>query len=98
MKNIFFFLLWLTTALNSYAQEAVNQPILDYFENMDMNQVQTGILKERGFPVFDMDFFNGQTLVDTNRVDANRFGWIYWQLMLGNVNSNSTLPDLKMSL
>ena len=93
MKNILIFLLWITTAHFSYAQEVVNQPILDYFENMDMNQVQTGILKERGFPIFDMDFFNGQTLVDTNRMDANRFGWIYWQLMLGNVNSNSTLPD-----
>ena len=51
MKNIFFFLLWLTMALNSYAQEAVNQPILDYFENMDMNQVQTGIgIECRGEP------------------------------------------------
>ena len=93
MKKLFILLLWLTTALNSYAQEAVNQPLLDYFQNMDMNQVNTGILKERGFPVFDMDFFNGQTLTDTNRLDVNRFGWIYMQLMLGNVNDNSNLPD-----
>ena len=93
MKNFVFILLWLATASHSFAQTATNQPILDYFENLDVNQVGTGILKERGFPVFDMDFYNGQTLTNENRVDANNFGWMYLQLMLGNVNTNATLPD-----
>ena len=93
MKNFIFVLLWLATASHSFAQTATNQPLLDYFENLDVNQVSTGILKERGFPVFDMDVYNGQTLTNDNRVDANNFGWLYLQLMLGNVNTNATLPD-----
>jgi hypothetical protein len=93
MKRLLIFLMWFTTITNFYGQNAVNQPLLDYFQNMDMSQVNTGILKERGFPVFDMDFYNGQTLGDTNRVDADRFGWIYWQLTLGNVNTNTNLPS-----
>ena len=93
MKNFVFVLLWLATASHSFAQTATNQPLLDYFENLDVNQVSTGILKERGFPVFDMDFYNGQTLTNENRVDANNFGWLYLQLMLGNVNTNAMIKN-----
>ena len=93
MKRLFIFLMCFTSASTFYAQDAVNQPLLDYFQHMDMSQVSTGILKERGFPVFDMDCFNGQALTDSNRMDADRFGWLYWQLTLGNVNTNTTLPD-----
>jgi hypothetical protein len=42
MKKLFILLLWFAVASHSYAQDAVNQPLLDYFQNMDMNQVNTG--------------------------------------------------------
>jgi hypothetical protein len=78
--------MWLMSATNFYAQDAVNQPLLDYFQNMDMSQVSTGILKERGFPMYDLDAYNGTVLTDINKLNADLFGWLYMGLALGNVN------------
>jgi hypothetical protein len=35
MKRLFIFFLWLTSTTNFSAQTAVNQPLLDYFENIE---------------------------------------------------------------
>ena len=51
MKKMLVFLLWLTTAYYSIAQTATNQPLLDLFENMDMNQVLTNIFTKKTPPL-----------------------------------------------
>ena len=93
MKKAFFILILLLFATFGFAQHAINQTLIDYFDNLDKSQVPTGILVEQGFPMYDLDMYKGQVLTDSNKVDADLFGWLYMGLALGNVNDNTVIPD-----
>ena len=93
MKKAFFILVLLLSATFGSAQHAINQTLIDYFDNLDKTQVPTGILVEQGFPMYDLEMYKGQALTDSNKVDADLFGWLYMGLALGNVNDNTVIPD-----
>ena len=93
MKKAFFILSFMLFATFSFAQQAINQTLIDYFENLDKTQVPTGILVEQGFPLYNLHMYKGQVLTDSNKIDPNLFGWLYMGLALGNVNDNTLIPD-----
>jgi hypothetical protein len=93
MKKAFFILSFLLFATFGFAQQAINQTLIDYFDNLDKAQVPTGILVEQGFPMYNLEEYKGQVLTDSNKIDADLFGWLYMGLALGNVNENTVIPD-----
>lgn len=93
MKKTFFILILLLSASFSFAQQAINQTLIDYLYNLDKTQVPTGILVEQGFPMYDLDAYNGTVLTDSNKIDADLFGWLYMGLAAGNVNDNTVIPN-----
>ena len=93
MKKAFFILILLLHTTFGFAQHAINQTLIDYFDNLDKSQVPTGILVEQGFPMYDLEMYKGQVLTDSNKVDADLFGWLYMGLALGNVNDNTVIPE-----
>jgi hypothetical protein len=95
MKKAFFILNFVLLATFTFAQRAINQTLIDYLENIDKSQtkVPTGILIEQGFPMYNLEEYQVQVLTDSNKVDADLFGWLYMGLALGNVNNSTIIPD-----
>ena len=93
MKKAFFILILLLSATFAFAQHAINQTLIDYFDNLDKMQVPTGILVEQGFPMYNLEAYKGTVLTDSNKIDAHLFGWLYMGLALGNVNDITVVPD-----
>jgi hypothetical protein len=93
MKKILFILNFLLFATLGFAQQAINQTLIDYLDNLDKAQVPTGILVEQGFPMYNLEEYKGLVLTDSNKIDADLFGWLYMGLALGNVNDNTVIPD-----
>jgi hypothetical protein len=95
MKKAFVIFGLLLFATFTFAQRAINQTLIDYLENIDKSQtkVPTGILIEQGFPMYNLEEYQGQVLTDSNKVDADLFGWLYMGLALGNVNNSTIIPD-----
>ena len=93
MKKAFFLSIFLLLSTFSFAQQAMNQCLIDYLANLDKIQVPTGVLIEQGFPMYNLEEYQGQVLTDSNKVDAHLFGWLYMGLALGNVNDNTTFPN-----
>lgn len=62
MKKAFFILIFLLYATFGFAQHAINQTLIDYFDNLDKSQVPTGILVEQGFPMYDLEMYKGVSL------------------------------------
>ena len=93
MKKAFFIISFLLFATFMFAQQAINQTLINYLDNLDKAQVPTGILIEQGFPMYNLEEYKGIVLTDSNKVDADLFGWLYMGLALGNVNDNTVIPD-----
>ncbi len=93
MKKVFFILNFILFATFAFAQQAINQTLIDYLDNLDKAQVPTGILVEQGFPMYNLEAYKGQVLTNDNKVNADLFGWLYMSLALGNVNDNTVIPD-----
>lgn len=63
------------------------------FEHLDLTQVPTGLLVDKSLPLRDLNYYNGETISDTNLVNTLNFGLIYAQLCGSAVHNNVFLPD-----
>jgi len=90
MKSICFFL-WLFLFLFynpfiSVAQEwdeeesAYFAQMNTLFQGVNLNLVPSGILSDYGFSFINLDNFTGQALHDSNRVDLQRWRFLYGAL------------------
>lgn len=84
MKKIYFICILILTILKVNAQIDTTNLTGKYeyiFQQLDRNQIPTGFIDERAFPLISLKPFNG-LLTDSNKVDIDTWRGLYFPLLV----------------